>query len=59
MECVQHTIPHDFNFGLYLKKTLAHSYSHIIEISAIDWGILWFFMGLLYTAYFAFPKVYT
>jgi len=31
------SIPHDFDYGKYLKKTLAHSYAHIIEISPVDW----------------------
>jgi hypothetical protein len=35
------TIPPDFDFGLYLKLSLANNYAHIIEISPVDWGILW------------------
>jgi hypothetical protein len=56
VECFSQAIPHDFNFGLYLKKTLAHSYAHIIEIAPVDWGVLWLVMGLLYTLYTLEPS---
>jgi len=55
-ESVSVSIPHDFDYGKYLKKTLAHSYAHIIEISPVDWGVLWMVMGMIYSIYFFNPN---
>jgi hypothetical protein len=43
--------------GDYLKKTLAHNYAHIIEISPLDWAILWGVMGLIFIIYYHFPEL--
>ena len=36
-------------------QTLAHRYAHIIEISPMDWGVLWVVMGIIYAIYFIRP----
>jgi len=40
------------HIGLYLKLTLAEKYSKIIELSPIDWVILWVAMGLVFVVYY-------
>ena len=54
-ESVTVSIPHDLDFGVYLKKTLAHTYAHIIEIAPTDWGVLWLVMGAIYLVYYIHP----
>jgi len=55
-ECVSVPIPHDFDYGQYLKKTLAHTYAHIIELSPFDWGVLLMVMGIVYAVYYLNPQ---
>ena len=45
------TIPADFDFGLYLKLSLANKYAHIIEIAPVDWGVLWVVTGVVFALY--------
>ena len=40
LDCSQEVIPHDFDFGLYLKMCLARNYADIVDISPADWMVL-------------------
>mmetsp|Transcript_10060 Transcript_10060/g.24625 ORF Transcript_10060/g.24625 Transcript_10060/m.24625 type:complete len:739 (-) Transcript_10060:31-2247(-) len=52
---VETDLKHDFDFGHYLKLTLAHSCAHIIEIHPADWFILWLAFAGLFGTYYCFP----
>uniref|UniRef100_A0A6U5Z8U4 MLO-like protein n=1 Tax=Guillardia theta TaxID=55529 RepID=A0A6U5Z8U4_GUITH len=54
-ECVETIIPLEFDFGMYLKLTLAHTYAKIIEIKPVDWLVLWILFGVVFFAYYLEP----
>jgi len=56
-ECVEFAMPHDFDFGLYLKLTLAKTYAAIIEIKPLDWAILWAVMGIVFALFYSNPAL--
>ena len=44
----QVTIPPDFAFAEYLTKKIAKVLAHVVEITVVDWSVLWFVFLLLF-----------
>lgn len=41
----------NFDFGLYLKLTLADTFAELIEIKVVDWLVMWAGFALVFAFY--------
>lgn len=49
----------DFDFGLYLKLTLADTFAELIQIHVIDWVVMWFVFAVVFCLYAIEPTLTT
>ena len=49
----------DFDFGLYLKLTLADTFAELIQIHVIDWVVMWGVFAVVFCLYAIEPTLTT
>lgn len=49
----------DFDFGLYLKLTLADTFAELIQIHVIDWFVMWAVFAIVFCLYAIEPNLTT
>ena len=49
----------DFDFGLYLKLTLADTFAELIQIHVIDWVVMWGVFAVVFCLYAIEPTFTT
>jgi len=56
-EVVETEMEPDFDFCRYLKKTLALTFAEVIEITPVDWLVLWACFGIVFGLYYFQPTL--
>eukprot|EP00282_Hemiselmis_andersenii_P028597 CAMPEP_0169449542 /NCGR_PEP_ID=MMETSP1042-20121227/12667_1 /TAXON_ID=464988 /ORGANISM="Hemiselmis andersenii, Strain CCMP1180" /LENGTH=771 /DNA_ID=CAMNT_0009561289 /DNA_START=94 /DNA_END=2405 /DNA_ORIENTATION=+ len=56
-EVAETTMESDFDFGQYLKRSLAETFAEIIEIKVIDWIVLWLGFAVVFVLYAIEPSL--